>query len=345
MPTPIENLITSTAAYLDSAQTQANAAITALSNAAASWNATSWAGITSPTLVGSHAPFAVDDTTLATALAAYKTALDAIVLPGVLPTQPDLSTFTTGKWNETAWTNLKALLTDFTSTITDSDNVDSVVAKLASDTDRLQVAMFAADRERHQQGLRDAFSAANAATGAEGFSHPNCMTTALQLAAQQQYAFNLSQASRNLIEKMLDWAKNNFQFSVQQGISAHNADVDFNIRYAGALVDTYTASLRGELELYREKIAAVIAGLDATIKSYALRLDTFKANAGVDAEYDRNQLAKYDADVRQHHSDVQLLIAANTSNSQNKIAAYKATADASAALAAAASQAVIGKVQ
>lgn len=340
----VAELITTTTDFIQAMQTQAGTAITALSNAAADWNAYSWSSVTSPTLASAHATFGVDDTTMASVLDAYKTALASIVLPGTLPSPPDLSGFTATQWNETSWNSLKSLLTEFTSAIGGSDDIDTVVTKLTSDTDKLQVAMYAADRERKQQGLRDSFSAADAATGADGFTYPNCMTTALKLAAQQQFMFDLSQVSRDLIGKLLDWAKNNFQFSVQQGISAHQADIDFNIRYAGVLVSSYEASIRGIMETYREQIAGIVAKMETDVKAYAARLEAFKANIAADAEYDKAQLLKYSEDVKQHQSDVLAGIQALESNSKNKVTAYAAAAQASATLAGSASQIVVGNV-
>lgn len=343
MTTP-SDLVTSTTAFIEAMQTQAGIAITSLSNAAADWNAYSWSSVISPTLASADANFGVDDSSMATVLDAYKAALASIVLPGTLPIPPDLSGFTATQWNETSWNNLKNLLTDFTATIAGSDDVDTVITKLTSDTDKLQVAMYAADRERKQQALRDTFSAASAATGAEGFTYPNSMTTALQLAAQQQFMFDLSQVSRDLITKLLDWAKSNFQFSVQQGISAHQADIDFNVRYAGVLVSSYEASIRGVMETYREQIAGIISKMETDVKAYSIRLETFKANVAADAEYDKMQLLKYSEDVKQHHSDVLAGIQAQESNSKNKVTAYAAAAQASATLAGSASQIVVGNL-
>lgn len=342
--TTVGDILTSTSDFITSMQNQASTAITALSNAAASWNAYSWQSISSPTLTSSDAVFGVDDNTLSTALATYKNALDSIVLPGTMPSPPDLSAYNTPQWDETAWSNLKTLLTAFTDNITGSDDVDTVVTKLTSDTTKLQVAMYAADRERKQQGLRDAYSAADSATGHAGFTFPNSMTTALKLSAQQQFLFDLSQVSRDLIIKLLDWAKANFQFSVDKVISAHQSDVDFNVRFASVLINSYEASIRGVIDTFREQIVALVSKLDADIKSYALRLDVFKANLAADSEYDRTKIMKYEQDVRQHQFDVQEGIQALASNSKNKIDAYAAAAQASATLAGSASQIVVGNV-
>lgn len=339
----VDDLVTSTSNFITSMQNQAATAVTALSAAASAWTTFSWSAVPAITLASSRPTITTDDSAITAALAAYTDALALITLPA-LATPPDLSSYTAPKWSETAWTNLKGLLTNFTSSITGSDDVDTVITKLTSDTDKLQVAMYAADLERKRQVLRDLYSAADASTGAKGFTYPNSMTVALKLDAQQKYQFDLSQTARTLIEKMLDWAKTNFQFAVQQGISAHNSEVDFNIRYAGTLVSVYETSVRTELDAYKSKISAIVEKLRADVETFRVRYELAKAKASVDVEYDRTQIMKFEADVKNHISDVQAGIQAAAEQAKNKIAAYAATAQAAAAITSSTSQIVVAQV-
>jgi hypothetical protein len=184
-------------------------------------------------------------------------------------------------WNETFWTNLKTKTTTFLDSILGGDDIDAVVTKLTSETTKMQVALYAKDRERKQQALRDAFSAANAETGADGFTFPNHMTTVLQMGAQSTYMFDLSQVSRELITAIFDWAKSNYQFTMQKQIDAHAADVEFNMRYASALTEVYREKTRFELEKVKSNTERILAQIEAEVKSLGARIEAAKANASL----------------------------------------------------------------
>lgn len=332
---------TATTTYINYAQSQMATAISNLSSAAAGWSAASWSALTKPA-TGTYNPFnAETDSQISTAMAAFDTALAAIT-PGTLNTVPGLTGYTAPVWSETFWTNLKGLLTTFTGNITGSDDIDTVVTKLTNETNKLQVALYAADRERKQQALRDAHSAAASATGARGFTYPNSMTTALKLAATQQYMFDLSQTSRELIKTIFEWAKSNYQFSVEKQISAHNVDVDFNLRYADALIKVYSEQVHNVLQEYRDKVAVKISEAEQKIKSYALRLEVIKTNASVSAEQDRINATNFATEVQQHATDVARAVETAASNARNKIEAAVAAVNAAASMVTSASQISIG---
>ncbi len=334
------DIFTSTASYLQAAQQAAATAINNLNNAALGWSAVSWTSISAPS-TSTYALFTELDATIKAALEAFDTTL-AGINPPVLPAAPGTAGYISPVWNDTFWTNLKNSLTVFTGNITSSDNVDTVVTKLSSETDKLQVALYAAELERKQQALRDAFSAANSATGARGFTMPNSMTTALKLAAQQQYMFDLSQASRELVKMIFDWAKSNYQFTVSKQIEAHGADVDFNIRYAGVLVQVFDTSVRAVLDEYRTKVVSETAKMDQKIKEYGIRLDAVKTNAGVVEAADRIAASNFATQVQQHATDVAKAVETAASNARNKIEAAVTAVNAAANMVASASQISIG---
>lgn len=314
-----------------------------LSNAAASWTSTSWDSIAKPT-PGAYTMFTAEtDAQIKTALDIFDTAL-AEITPGSLVAAPNLSGYTAPIWNETFWSNLKSLLTSFTSNITGSDDVDTVVTKLTSETTKLQVALYATDRERRQQTLRDAGSFASSATGAKGFTYPNSMTTALKLAAQQDFMFGCSQSSRDLVKNIFEWAKSNYQFTVEKQISAHSADIDFNMRYAEVLIRVYSEQVRNILQEYRDKIAGEVAKAEQKIKAYSIRLEVIKTNASVSSELDRVNASNFSTEVQQHATDVAKAVETAASNAHNKINAAATMVNAAASMAASASQISIGVI-
>lgn len=198
-------------------------------------------------------------------------ALNAIVVPTFAPLEsaPSLNPV----WTEAFWVNLKALLSE-SLTACDATNVDTLVTTLSSETERLQVALFAADRERKGQTLRDLYSAANATTGARGFSYPNSMTLALKLDAQQKYQFDLTQTARDLIKLIFEWAKNNYQFTLPQAANTHQADTEFNLKYAAALLQTYVEQTRLILDETKAKVEVALAQADFAVKEYNVKVET-----------------------------------------------------------------------
>lgn len=392
------DVVANTATYISNAQNTANTAINNLNAAALGWTAVSFSAIANPgtgtytqfaetdsaiatalsnlesLVAGTYTGFADGDATIKSALAAFDTALAAIPAPSNLPAAPSLAGYTAPVWSDTFWTNLKNGLSAYLTNVTGSDDVDTLVTKLTSETTKLQVALYAADLERKQQALRDANSAANAATGARGFTFPNSMTVALKLDAQQKYQFDLSQASRELVKLIFEWAKNNYQFSLQQGVAAHLADTDFNLRYADVLLRSFDAQVRNILETYRTTVAgevskaeqavksytirlevarvnALIAEaadrtklskVEAKLKEYAQRLDVIKVNAGIVEGQDRVKAANYGADVQQHATNVTMAVQTAAANARNKIDAAMAAVNAAASMVSSASQTAIG---
>lgn len=332
-------LADSTVSFIADAQTTADSAISALNTAAAGWTAASWSAISTPS-TGTYSLF-TEDAAVKTALEAFDSTLNGITL-GALAAAPNLSGYNAPIWSETYWTNLKTLLTDFTSTITSSDGVDTTIDKLTNETTQLQVALYAADRERKQQALRDSYSAADSSTGKKGFTYPNSMTVALKLDAQQKYQFDLSQTSRDLVKLIFEWAKSNYQFSVQQAIASHTADTEFNTRYAGVLLQLFESQVKTSLEEYRTEVLTEAAKMDQKIKEYQLRVDAYKANAGITEANDRINASLFSTEVQQHATDVAQAVETAARNARNKIDAAIAAVNAAASMVASANQTAIG---
>jgi hypothetical protein len=265
---------------------------------------------------------------------------------GTLPTAPSLSAYNISQWSssDTKWASVKTSLDAFVNNITDADDLDTVVTKLTSGTTKAQIAMYAQDLERKQQGLRDLYSAANSSTGAKGFLYPNLLTVALKLDAQQKYQFDLSQTARDLIKYLYEWAKTNYQFAVEKGISAHQADVDFNVRFANELIASYTATLSGVIETYKAKIYELMTQSEAKLKEISTSVEILKTNASVLTAIDDVKVKVYAATVQDTIQRLNAAISQQTSQIENKIKAYSAAAQASATMAASSSQIILGTI-
>jgi hypothetical protein len=363
MPTTIEDNVT----YIENAQTQASNAIALLTAAANDW---SYSVITAtPTVVTIGA---------VTAATGTKPALQTLTLPTFtpisfaglvtpsLPTPPTLAGATSAMWSEARWTDLTGLLDNFTQSITGADDVESAITKLTSDTTWLQSALMAKNYELHAQILRDELSAADISTGAKGFSHPTSMTTARQMEAQQKFRFALSQNARDLTEKLLDWAKNNYQFSIQQGIAAHNADIEFNMRFLDATVKVYSATVEALVDKYKADVEALIAQSEANVKAFQVEsfslierakvlneiaiadagqlLAVSKAQADIDIDKLKVQVDEFNARVNNWWKNVDSDIARKDTNAKNRIAAAGAAAQAAQSMASTAGNIVLTTV-
>jgi hypothetical protein len=363
MTTTIEDNV----AYIDAAQDQAVIAIDLLTAAAADW---SYSVITeTPTVV-----------TIGTVTSASgtKPALQTLTLPtftpvsfaGVitppLPTPPSLTGADTVMWSETYWTNLKTKLAAFTDSITGADDVDSCVTELTSDLTKMNSALYAKDYERKTQVLRDLYSAADVGTGAKGFTYPNSMTTALRMEAQQKFQFDMSQTARDLIVNIFEWAKSVQQFSLQQGISAHNADVDFNMRYIDATVKVYAATVEALVDKYKADVEAFVAQFEANVKAFKAEsetlverakvlneiaiadarqlLDVSKSQADIDIAKLRVEVDEFNARVNNWWKNVDSDIARKDTNAKNRIAAAGAAAQAAQSMASTAGNIVLTTV-
>ena len=329
--------------------------LTATSNLAVTAGGSSIAaGLISPTAAAGTKP-ALLTLTLPTYTAAHFSALVAPTLPSTV----SLSGALAPMWNETFWSNLKSELAAFTSAITSSTSVDAAVALLTSEQTQMESALFYRDYERKSQTLRDLYSAADVSTGARGFSYPTSMTTALKLDAQQKYQFDLSETSRTLVTHIFEWAKSNYQFTIQQGISAHNSDTEFNLRYLDTTLKVYTSTVNALIEQYKVNVDAAVAeaGLqlkafvdqvnvvvetqraleDIRIKEASFDLSVAKINADATLEWDKTQIADFQARVNSFLETAKENLDAMDRNTKNQIAAAAAAATAAAAMAAGAS--------
>jgi hypothetical protein len=238
--------------------------------------------------------------------------MTTIVAP-TLTLEPDLDGYTSPKWNEAAWEQLKLLLHEFSGSIGGSDSVDTAITKLTSDTTKLQNALYSADVDRKQQVLRDVMSAISSNTGAKGFSHPNMMTNAKHIATQQEYMFELNKISMVLIDRLMVWAKEAYHFAIEQQMSAHNMDVEFNIKYANTLLQSYATTLNGVIAKYKQDVEKLVAYTELELKKYAqlteVQLKTYTEVANLElkkfaAEADNN----INAEVRRYTTELELKI-------------------------------------
>ena len=347
-------------------QGKADDAIARLTDSATKWTISALSAVANLSLSTLTTAAGTKPSLLSLSLPTYTpTVFTALVAPS-LPTAPSLAGATAPMWDETFWSDLKTRLTAFTSDITGSDDIDSTIVKLTNDATKMQSALYAKEYERKTQTLRDLYSGAEAGTGAKGFTYPNSMTTALKMDAQQKFQFDMSQVSRELIVQIFEWAKSNYQFSIQQGINAHNSDTEFNVRYLDTIIKSYAATTNALVEKYRADISEIVALADVRVKEFTaqinLTLETNKTledirikEAGFDLEVAKTNAGILSKDIELKIEDFKarvdnFLRTAKTNledrdaNVKNQIAASTAAAQAALALAAGASTITLNTV-
>jgi len=339
--------------------TQANAAIARLTDTATHWTYTALSAVSNLSLTDLTTASGTKPALLTLTLPTYTPVNVAAVAAPALPSAPSLAGGTTAMWNETFWTGLKSKLTLFTDSITGSDDIDSAVNRLTSEQDRMTSALYAKEYERKTQTLRDLYSAADAATGAAGFTYPNSMTTAIRLDAQQKYQFDLSETSRTLITHIFEWAKSNYQFSIDKTISAHGSDVEFNVRYLDTTIKAYSETVNSLLGKYREDVAVAVANADVKIREFLAQfngelekqktlmdvqlrqagfdVEVAKANALISGENLKIKLEDFKARVSSFLETAKVNLADRDANVKNQVTASQAAAQAALALASGAS--------
>jgi hypothetical protein len=353
-----------TNAFVTASQSAGTTAISKLTDAAIKWTYTALTPVPATGAVqvvsGSLAPSdAVIPAVGALALPTFTPFSYASLAVPALPTPPALTGATSAMWSEAFWTDLKTKLTAFTANITSADTVDTAVNTLTSDLTKMNSALYAKDYERKQQTLRDLYSAADAATGARGFSYPTSMTTALRMDAQQKFQFDMSEVSRNLITNIFEWAKSSSQFALQQSVAAHNSDVEFNIRYLDTTVKVYVATVEALIKKYQADVAALISQAEAKVKEFIgeaaaltekvkvlneIRLDEAKfdlavdkVNADIAADDAKIKIADFQARVANFLETSKVDLESRDRNNKNQIQAAASAAQAAIAMAAGAS--------
>ena len=352
------------------AQPSLSASITDIAAASALDTATGQHAIS-----GDYNKATVFEATIETAFDAYITTLAAITSPPAI-TVPDIGSYTASVWDGVDWVALKSKMAVFTNSILDSDDVDTMLATLTSGTTRMQSALFQQGAQRRSQILRDRLSAANAATGALGFTYANFATTAERIAAQQDYSFGLDEVENRLVQMISDWAKTQFQFALARQIDAHASDVDFNIRYAGALAQVYAETAKYELGKFSASVERIVQeavikakeytvvfegvrtnatveeikdklgfmGYEHVLKGLGLKLDAGRASAdytlGKDRELIQSMIAAADATFRGYTTSV----AANIDAYRTRINAARDAVTATSQLASSASSNIVGLI-
>lgn len=181
------------------------------------------------------------------------------------------------------------------------DNIQTTLTAYMNDmgmpSQAFQDAVFNADKERKSKILSDKLDMIAAKTSARGFKYANMQTNALIKDAITEYGYDLEDLNRKVTQIVTEWARQNFQFSIQQGISVEVAHMEFAYKFSSIFREVYLTQIKGVLEVYKGRIEMELAKLDARVKSILTRAEGLKINslitekeAGLNLEKDKIQV-------------------------------------------------------
>lgn len=140
-------------------------------------------------------------------------------------------------------------------------------------------ALFDESKERKQRILSDRIDRVLARTSARGFRYAQGMTFAEIQEEENKYDDELQNLDREITKLLTEWARQNFQFAIQQGIAIEQAHMDFAYKYSSIFREVYTTQVNAVLDIYKAKVSLELAQLDAKVKAIMARADILKINA------------------------------------------------------------------
>ena len=194
----------------------------------------------------------IDLATILTSIDSYIVKIGNVPAP-VFPDTPDMQMKDHEVWSSTLATSMKS-------------NIQGYITSMGIPDVSYQNAIFNEEYDRNLQTLNDVFDLADAKVGARGFSYSNDFGNGLKIDAQQKYQFDKTQVSRSISKTIVEWARQNYQFAIEKGLSYENMQMDFTYKYCTAFVSIYKDLIASILESYKAQIEVVIAPVDALIK-------------------------------------------------------------------------------
>ena len=258
----------------------------------------------------------------------YANQLKAVKMP-VLPNAPESVMLATQVWEDDFAEQLKQSLSAY-------------VISMGIPDIAYQNAIFNEEYDRNLQTLNDLYDLADAKTGAKGFTYTNDFGNSLKLDAQQKYQFDKMQISRTISKLLTEWARQNYQFALEKGISLEQAHMDFTYKYCIGSVENYKNMMVALLEEYKLRLSTVIEPMDALIKEAASMIDYAKIDTDVSKANVQFKQTRSELEIREGLQRFQI-------ESQNLLEVFKvqmeqirASAQYSSQIAQATSQNVIG---
>lgn len=221
-------------------------------------------------------------------------------------------------------------------------NISEYIGSMGIPAKEFQDSIFNEAYERNKQTLNDLYEMADAKTGAKGFTYPNSMTTSLKLDAQQKYQFDRNQISRDITKLVTEWARQNYQFAIEKGISFETFHSDFTYKYCTGFMDIYKSLVMTSVEVFKAEIAEYLEPIKALTEASKLPVDVAKINAEIEKENASLSIEEIKTRIQESTSVFATRTQASMTTFSKQIEALTAVARETAAFIQSASRSVIG---
>jgi hypothetical protein len=208
----------------------------------------------------------------------------SLINPPVFPDAPNMNMQDHEVWVSTLTTKMKS-------------NISSYIDSMGIPDVTYQNSIFNEEFERNLQTLNDVYDLADAKTGARGFTYTNDFGNSLKIDAQQKYQFDRTQISRTISKTIVEWARQNYQFAIEKGLSYEQMEMDFTYKYCTAFVQIYRDLVQAALEVYKAQIEVLIAPVEALIKELDAAIKYTSMLIDID---------KTNETLKQHRSEIQI---------------------------------------
>lgn len=203
----------------------------------------------------------------------------------------------------------------------------------------LQDALFNEDRGRKSQILEDALRKVDAGVGGKGFRMRNDYLAGQRQELILRYRDDLEELNRKITAMMEQHARENWQFCIQNGISAEKFQADFTGAYDKLVVDMAHATV----EIYRAEVELTIAKFKAKAEAIMAQWSAAKLKLEAGATAVAAKATEMELRIKSAAADANTAVASHSAEAQRLVGAYKSYGELVQSFAVTASGVQIGR--
>lgn len=159
--------------------------------------------------------------------------------------------------------------------------IDAYLQSLGMPSTTYQDAIYDADKERKLRTMNDAVDLVQAKTSALGYKYAQLQTNAAILDIVEKYQFDLENQTRTITQQMTEWARQAYQFSIQQGLESEKAQMQFSLQFGGLFLEYFIKTFTAILEKYKGFVEVQALKFKAIIDDILATTQILKANAEI----------------------------------------------------------------
>jgi hypothetical protein len=209
---------------------------------------------------------------------------------------------------------------------------------------KYQDSIFNYGKERVDRAFNDGADLLAAKHSGRGYKYANGMLNADLLKLAEDHNNALYDQSRKIEELMVNWAKDNLHFAIQQGIAVEQAHMDFAYRYSSIYREVMTMKYNLILEEYKAALVGEGSKIEAVVQAVAAQAAMFNANATIEGKRDTAWLEKAKTEITQSLGKFASTITELTQTNAARLGAFSAYGETVSKLVNGATNTVLGVV-